>query len=129
MTLRRWLQAAAFGLALLAAVTISARGDRGQSGIHGRVLAGCIDEPSPEPKPVVGIQHVLRWRKDGVPPRLVTRFRSEADGTFSLSLPPGHYQVVADPASPANGNMKPLDVTVRKGESTEIDPFYDCGML
>jgi hypothetical protein len=128
MTFRRWLPAAVVGLALVAALVVTACGDdRADSGIHGRVLAGCLDEQGNDPRPVVAVQQVQRWRERGSP-QLVQRFRSESDGTFSVSLPPGRYLIVADPASFTNGLMKPLDVNVVAGESTEVDPFYDCGM-
>ena len=128
MTFRRWLLAAVVGLALFAGLIVKARSRDGtESGIHGRVLAGCLDEQGDDPKPVVGIQQVLRWPERGSP-QFVRRFRSDSDGRFSIPLPPGLYQIVPDPDSLANGNMKPVDVTVRSGENVEVDPFYDCGM-
>ena len=126
MSLRGWLWISAVLLALVVAAvawTLSQNGS--ETGIRGRVLVGCLDERGDPPKPAAGIQQVRRYGKQ---PPLVTRFRSGPDGTFSVSLPPGHYLVVPDRASPAKGLMKPLDVTVRSGHSTEVDPFYDCGM-
>ena len=128
MTLRRLLVAAAIGIAFVAAVVVRARGDDGKkSGIHGQVLAGCLGEQGADPQPVIGIQQVRRWREHAAS-QLVRRFRSDSDGSFSVSLPPGRYLIVPDPASPAEGLMKPLDVDVRRGKTTEVDPFYDCGM-
>lgn len=128
MRLRGWFLAAVVGIAVIAVFVVRERGDhRAESGIHGQVLAGCLDEQGTDPQPVIGIQQVRRWRKHGSS-QLVRRFRSAPDGTFSIPLRPGRYLIVPDPASPTAGLMKPLDVSVPVGQTTEVEPFYDCGM-
>jgi len=102
--------------------------DADRSGIRGRVTGGCIVEGC-HPVPKVGLQRVLRWTATTNKPfPLVKKFWSAEDGTFEVSLPSGHYMIDQDPKSPADGLMEPLEVTVRKGKFTEVDPFYDIGM-
>jgi hypothetical protein len=99
-----------------------------ESGIQGRVKVGCLTRISCLPVPAVGLQRIHRWdptttRGSDFP--LVKTFRSKPDGTFKVSLPPGHYLIDDDPASPAPGDMKPVEIYVSAGKFTEVDPFYD----
>jgi hypothetical protein len=132
VAMRRWLLAVVFAAIIVAiAVIATATTDRSsaRSGIRGHVTAGCIVDGC-EPRPVVGVQQVLRAGETREPRfALVKRFRSSPDGTFSVRLVPGRYWVVQDPASPAPGLMKRLQVLVRENEFTEIDLFYDEGRL
>ena len=132
LTTRRLIVAAA--LAAIFAVGGSAllisKDDAGGSGIRGQVVLGCLSAACPPPPwtPTVGLQVVRRWTA-GVKPghefSLVRKFWSAKDGSFRVSLPPGHYLITQDAKSPVQGGMHPEDVIVRDAEFTDIVIFYD----
>ena len=101
--------------------------DADRSGIRGQVGAGCLGEGCHQ-TPTIGLQEVRRATegvKAGHKFPLVTKFWSRKDGTFEVSLPPGYYIIDEDPRSPPEGVMHPLGVTVREGEFTEVELFYE----
>jgi hypothetical protein len=103
------------------------RDDTERSGIRGRVTAGCLGEGCHQTA-TVGLQEVRRATsgvREGNKFPLVKTFWSAKDGTFEVSLPPGDYLIDEDLKSPAQGVMHPLSVTVREGEFTEVELFYD----
>jgi len=117
-------------IGLVGTVRVVTSSEEHDSGIQGRVKAGCLTRILCLPVPAVGLQRIHRWdptTKRGTAFPLVKTFRSKPDGTFKVSLPPGHYLIDADPASPAPGGMKPLEIYVYADEFTEVDPFYDDG--
>ena len=117
-------------IGLVGTVRVVTSSEEHDSGIQGRVKAGCLTRILCLPVPAVGLQRIHRWdptTKRGTAFPLVKTFRSKPDGTFKVSLPPGHYLIDEDPASPPAGAMKPLEVYVDQGRFTEVDPFYDEG--
>jgi hypothetical protein len=130
---RRGIIAAALAALLVvvlgSAFLILRSADDDESGIRGRVLAGCLGASCPPTPsaPTVGLQLVRRWTegvKAGEEFPLVRRFWSAKDGTFEVPLRPGHYLIEEDPNSPAEGQLYTQDVFVREGEFTKVNLFY-----
>jgi predicted small secreted protein len=97
--------------ALLAAC---APGPGAQVTVSGRVTAGptCpVQSASPDPacddRPVPA---VLRVEDDAG--REVATVRADADGGFSVDLPPGDYRIIPQPVDGILGTAEPMEVTV-----------------
>jgi hypothetical protein len=113
---------------LLAAVTVltacggsSAGG--ADSGIRGRALLGpaCPVEPcSVSELPYTGSFLV---RRDGV---VVAKVRTVGKGRFEVRLGPGQY--VLESESAGLPLLKPVDVTVREHEFTDVELAFDSGI-
>ncbi|MHB8491118.1 MAG: hypothetical protein ACYDA6_02740 [Solirubrobacteraceae bacterium] len=111
----------------------SALGRAPDSGIVGRIVAGptCPVERVP---PVPGcapraLVATLRIRRVGSRAK-TTRVRSQSDGRFRVSLPPGTYTVQALPqaGSPLPRPPSPRSVQVRQGHFTAVTITYDTGI-
>jgi hypothetical protein len=99
--------------------------------LSGRVTAGptcpvVTEPPDPacEDRPVSGAALVVL--SDGSE---VARVQSDAEGGFSVQLPPGEYRLVPQPVEGLMGTAPPLDVLLVAG--TEPDPVevvYDTGI-
>jgi hypothetical protein len=61
--------------------------------------------------------------------RVIVRFRSDADGRFSIQLAPGSYVVVPDADAPINApQQQTRPITVPAGTSTTIELSFDTGI-
>jgi hypothetical protein len=94
-----------------------------RSGIAGRVFLVQFPVPGSPVSPPIPLQ-VSLWVfvKDGSHVRLVGKFETAQDGTFSVALPPGTYIVEPNPLS-VYGGIGQLQVTVIPRQVTfdEID--------
>jgi len=96
-------------------------------GIHGTVRLGplcpvqSLASPCPD-KPVegwIGVQDSGgKW----------SSYRTSGDGTFSIALQPGSYQVTAREIGDNPRTSKPVSATVRAGSFTEVDLQIDTGI-
>lgn len=102
------------------------------TGVRGVVTAGptcpVVTEP-PDPacaeRPVAGA--VLVFSNGGGTE--VARATSATDGTFSVELAPGAYQVTTEPVEGLMGTPAPMDVEVEAGQPmTELQVSYDTGI-
>lgn len=135
---RLWPRRAVLGAAL--ALTASACGsatDHGSvdgsvrpSGVRGStdVDAGCLPSPDLTPCPRVPLPARLRFvQLDHSAPDV--DIRTEEDGTFTVELAPGHYEVIPENLTGAPyPQANPMTVTVRKGEFTVITVMFDSGV-
>jgi hypothetical protein len=93
------------------------------SGIRGRALLGpaCSVEPcSVSEPPYTGS---LIVRKDGA---VAANVKTDGDGRFEVRLEPGQY--VLESESAGLPLLKPVDVTVRAHEFTNVDLAFDSGI-
>lgn len=82
-------------------------------------------DPSCDDRPVAGAEIVVR-NASGVE---VARARSADDGTFSVSVAAGSYELVPQPVEGLMGTAAPVEVTVAEGVPSEpIDISYDTGI-
>ncbi len=102
----------------------------GSSGISGTVFEGPIAPAShpgdPNEAPFAGATLQIAPAGGGAAAQTVT---SGADGTFSISLPPGQYQIV--PQSPNGSTLPhadPVLVTVTADHTTVVQINYDTGI-
>jgi hypothetical protein len=126
--LMKHLLFALLAVCVLAACSTTPTPD-GSSGIYGQVSIGpmCpvvkIDEPCPD-KPYQATLSVLTTSGD-----LVTRFTTDTDGKFKVSLVPGEY--ILRPETPENmalpiAQEQPFNVI--SGQFTELNVSYDSGI-
>jgi hypothetical protein len=102
------------------------------TGVRGTVTAGptcpvVTEPPTPgcEERPVAGA--VLVFTDAGG--REVARTTSAADGSFSVELAPGAYQLTAEPVESQMGTPEPMHFEVEGGQPmTELQVSYDTGM-
>jgi hypothetical protein len=113
---------------LLAAVTVltacggsSAGG--ADSGIRGRALLGpaCPVEPCSVSEPPYTGSFVVR--KYGA---VVAKVKTDGQGRFEVRLGPGRY--VLESESAGLPFLKPVDVTVRAHEFTDVELAFDSGI-
>ena len=100
-----------------------AGGPTHRSGIAGQVLLVQFLVPGSPVSPAVPLQVTLWvYAKEGRHFRLMGKFETAQDGTFSVALPPGTYLVEPDPLSGYEGTGQ-LQVTVVPRQVTfdEID--------
>ena len=77
----------------------------------------------PESKPLPGVAFVVRQET-----REVTSFATDAEGRFSLSLPPGKYEVLARDQKYKFGGWGPFPVEVLADKMTTVRWDCDSGM-
>lgn len=102
----------------------------GKSGIMGKIVLGptCPAvgsgmEDECQDKPYQGTVAVKT--SDGT--KEITKFTSDAEGNFKVSLTPGDYLLV--PVSDSRSSFgKPQNVTVKEGEFTSVTIPYDTGI-
>jgi hypothetical protein len=101
------------------------------TGVRGTVTAGptCpVEREPPDPacaeRPVAGAVLVFS-DADGTE---VARATSAADGTFTVELAPGAYQVTPQPVDGLMGTPAVMDVEVEAGPPTELQVSYDTGI-
>jgi hypothetical protein len=100
--------------------------------ITGMVTAGPVcpvvsDPPDPEceDRPVARAEIVVRDASGDE----VARARSADDGTFSVSVAPGRYELVPQPVEGLMGTAAPVEVTVVEGAPGQrIEIGYDTGI-
>ena len=100
--------------------------------ITGVVTAGPVcpvvtdpPDPSCEDRPVAGAEIVVRNASGDE----VARARSADDGTFSVSVAAGTYELVPQPVEGLMGTAAPVEVTVGEGAPAErIEISYDTGI-
>ncbi|MBI5157012.1 MAG: carboxypeptidase regulatory-like domain-containing protein [Acidimicrobiia bacterium] len=85
-----------------------------------------LDPPDPgcADRPVLGALLIVR----NVAGAEVAQVRSGADGSFSVSLPPGTYTLVPQPVEGLMGTAAELEVIVIDGAVTGLDVAYDTGI-
>lgn len=101
------------------------------SGIRGTVTLGplCpverVDSPCPD-RPLQADVQV----KDAASGDVVATVSSDADGRFTVEVPPGRYVMEGVPPTPGSPFplAKPLDVTVRPHRFTEVTVSFDSGI-
>ena len=103
----------------------------GATGVRGTVTASptCPVEtipadPACAPRPVAGAVLVFT-DADG---REVKRATSDQDGSFSVELPPGRYQVMAQAVEGLMATPGPMEVEVEAGPPAELQVSYDTGI-
>ena len=102
----------------------------GATGIAGRVTAGptCpvvrVGDPTCDPRPVPGAVIVVRTM-DGA---IVARATADADGAYSIGLPPGMYSVTSEPVAGFPAAPGPTQVTVLANAQTPVDIGFDTGI-
>ena len=101
-----------------------------RTGITGRATAGPMcpveqpGDPACDPRPVANAEIVVQDLAGAE----VARTRTNADGTFSVPVPPGDYVVVGLAAEGLMGVPEPSRVTVTDGQVTTVDLAYDTGI-
>jgi len=93
------------------------------SGIRGRALLGpvCPVEPCSASEPPYSGSFVAR--KDGA---VVAKVKTDRQGRFEVSLEPGQY--VLESESGGLPLLKPVDITVRAHEFTDVELAFDSGI-
>jgi hypothetical protein len=114
---------------MLAGLTVALPACAQETGIRGTVVRGPVkpgpsrmgDETDEAPLSATFTVH----RND----REVTRFRSAADGSFTVSLPPGDYTIVPEKDTPVPyATRQTTQVTVPEGAFADITIRLDTGM-
>lgn len=80
------------------------------------------DRPCP-PRPFSAPFQVLDEKR-----QVVARFASDAEGTFSVVLPPGDYTVVPDDSAPMATKRQEKAVHILEDGWTEVQLIFDSGM-
>ena len=103
----------------------------GTGSVAGRVVAGPVcpvetvpPDPACAPRPVAGATLAIgdAQGKD------VAVVVSDANGLFSLTLPPGDYVLTAQPVEGLMGTPEPLSFAVLVGSPVELTVVYDTGI-
>jgi hypothetical protein len=89
------------------------------SPIHG----GPTKQGVPDSKPLSNVEFVVA--KDN---RAVTSFRTDDEGRFQLSLPPGHYTVSRKDQKPGLGGYGQFEVDVVTGKMKQVHWECDSGI-
>ena len=100
--------------------------------ITGIVTAGPVcpvvtdpPDPSCEDRPVAGAEIVVRNASGDE----VARVRTAEDGTFSISVAAGQYELVPQPVEGLMGTAAAVEVTVREGGlPAPVEIIYDTGI-
>ena len=99
----------------------------GPSGIEGVIVVspshpGPIREDRPSWAPARNVQFVVKRAEVRV-----ASFKTDAEGRFTISLPPGHYSVVREGASARIGRWQ-FEVDVPAGAVVKVNWVGDSGM-
>jgi hypothetical protein len=101
------------------------------SGIRGIATLGplCPVERVGSPCPDRPMQAEIQVR-DATSGDVVATVRSDADGHFTVDLPPGQYVLEGVPPTPGSPFpiAKPTDATVRPHRFTEVTVSFDTGI-
>jgi carboxypeptidase family protein len=107
--------------------TAGSPGD-GTAGIQGKVLLGpmCPVQQVNSPCPDRPIQADITVTSSDE--KTVATGRSDANGTYRISLPPGSYTVTAKRSGDGFGSGKPVTVVVPAGTFVHLDLVVDSGI-
>lgn len=97
------------------------------SGIEGTIVVspshpGPITKDGPSVAPVPDTRFVVKAGDAAV-----ATFTTDSEGRFQIALPPGHYVVVREGASPKIGRWR-FEADVVAGEMTKVKWTADSGM-
>ena len=100
--------------------------------ITGVVTAGPVcpvvtepPDPDCDDRPVDGAEIVVRDASG----ETVATVRSGEDGTFSVAVPAGRYELVPQPVEGLMGTAAPVEVAVEEGVPAEpVEIIYDTGI-
>jgi hypothetical protein len=89
-----------------------------------------VEQDPPDPacaeRPVEGAEVVVLAPPSGDE---IARTTTDADGTFSVRLPPGRYRLVAQPAAGLMAAPAPIDVELVAGRAADpVILAYDTGI-
>jgi hypothetical protein len=80
-------------------------------------------EGIPSSRPLANTDFVVKKGDDPV-----TSFKTDDQGRFRISLPPGHYSVSRKGPAAKIGNYGPFEVEVVAGQTTKVQWNCDTGM-
>jgi hypothetical protein len=99
-----------------------------ESGIEGVIMVGPVQGgPSkqgvPDSRPLGGMEFLVK--KENI---TVTSFKTDDQGRFRISLPPGHYSVSRKDWHSAVGSYGPFEVDVPPGQTKTVQWNCDTGI-
>ena len=126
MTLWSWIIAATL-IPLFSMTAVAETPPPGTSGIEGTVLVspsrpGPITKDGPSVAPVRNAQFIVKAGD-----ATVATFTTNGEGRFQVALPPGHYVIVREGASPRIGRWR-FEADVVAGQMTKVNWTADSGM-
>ncbi|MEO6871128.1 MAG: SpaA isopeptide-forming pilin-related protein [Chthoniobacterales bacterium] len=86
------------------------------------VMGGPTRAGSPDAKPLPATEFVVQ--QDG---KVITTFRTDAQGKFKVSLGPGHYTVTKKERAKI-GSFGPFEVEVAPGKMKSVEWMCDSGI-
>ena len=97
------------------------------SGIEGTILVspsrpGPITKDGPSVAPVPNVQFLVKAGD-----ATVKTFMTDGEGRFQVALPPGHYVILREGASPRIGRWR-FEADVVAGQMTKVNWTADSGM-
>ena len=97
------------------------------SGVEGSILispvtGGPVRQGAADTKPLPATEFLVKQGD-----RVVTSFKTDAEGRFRVSLGPGHYSVVRKERS-AVGSYGPFEVEVAAGKMSTVQWKCDTGL-
>lgn len=98
------------------------------SGIQGiitisPVRGGPVRQGAPASQPLVDT--VFEVKHDG---KVVASFQTDANGGFTVMVPPGHYTITRQQKAAAVGSSGPFDVEVSAGKMSQVHWECDSGI-
>jgi hypothetical protein len=101
----------------------------GNSGIEGRVMIGplCAAEQQGSPCPAEPYEAELQIVRAGTND-VVSDVRSDSDGRFSVSVPPGRYIIRSAEGETSIPSLKPVAVTVPADDFAQAQVVFDSGI-
>ena len=119
--------AAALGAFHLANAVAETTPTPGPSGIEGVIMVspshpGPIRKDRPSAAPVRNVQFIVKRAEVRV-----ASFKTDAEGHFTIPLPPGHYTVVKEGATVRIGRWQ-FEVDVPAGAIVKVNWVADSGM-
>jgi hypothetical protein len=101
----------------------------GSSGIEGRVVIGpsCAAEQQGSPCPAEPYEAELQIVRADTN-EVVTDVRSDSDGRFSVSVPPGRYIIRSAEGETSIPSLKPIAVTVPADDFAQAQVVFDSGI-
>lgn len=100
----------------------------GETGFEGQILSspthgGPIRRDSPDSAPLPEMEFIVRRGEE-----TVATFKTDRDGKFRVSVPPGHYTVSRANWSGRIGRYGPFAVDVTAGQFSKVQWVCDTGM-
>ena len=114
-------------IALFALTAVAETPARGTGGIEGTVLVsptrpGPITKDGPSVAPAGNVQFLVKAGE-----ATVKTFTTDGEGRFQVALPPGHYVIVKEGATPRIGRWR-FEADVVAGQMTKVNWTADSGM-